>query len=384
MLCVALTIGGCAAGEQAESVQNEPPLYDLAPADEVKADGHIFDSSLLISDDVFVDWGYLSEDEIQAFLEDTPYGTRSFLADYREGYITVARQIAQVAKTYRINPMILLVKLQVETSMIFKTQTPTRHTLDRAMGCGCPDGQLGCHASDAGLYRQLECGGRLLRSYLQEIDAIGTTVTGWGPNKTKVTSDGLSITPRSAATAALYTYTPWVLQGRGGNWLLWNVHRKYSIKVQRDRPNYRWIGGPCAQDTDCGFADAVCLAGDRGALGVCTVPCERVCPDSGALFTSTTFCIGADGLRRAQADALCVAQCNESLFPHNAGCRDDHVCQRIARYGEAETIRAVCVPSDHDFPRLENETEADADSSGSDEGETDSEDEDADRGHHRR
>ena len=32
----------------------------------------------------------------------------------------------------------------------------------------------------------------------------------------------------TSATAALYAYTPWVLVGRGGTWLVWNVTKKYA------------------------------------------------------------------------------------------------------------------------------------------------------------
>ena len=30
------------------------------------------------------------------------------------------------------------------------------------------------------------------------------------------------------ATASLYAYTPWVLVNTGGNWLVWNITRKYE------------------------------------------------------------------------------------------------------------------------------------------------------------
>ena len=49
----------------------------------------------------------------------------------------------------------------------------------------------------------------------------------WRKNHATRTSDSLMVTPRNDATAALYAYTPWVLQGTGGNWLVWNVTRKF-------------------------------------------------------------------------------------------------------------------------------------------------------------
>jgi MYXO-CTERM domain-containing protein len=42
------------------------------------------------------------------------------------------------------------------------------------------------------------------------------TVSGWSRGKTKDTEDGMTILPKNAATAALYTYTPWVGEAGGG------------------------------------------------------------------------------------------------------------------------------------------------------------------------
>jgi hypothetical protein len=42
------------------------------------------------------------------------------------------------------------------------------------------------------------------------------TVSGWARNRTKTTQDDISVTPKNAATAALYTYTPWVGEAGGG------------------------------------------------------------------------------------------------------------------------------------------------------------------------
>jgi hypothetical protein len=39
--------------------------------------------------------------------------------------------------------------------------------------------------------------------------------------------DRLTISSANHATASFYAYTPWVLVGRGGNWLAWNITRKY-------------------------------------------------------------------------------------------------------------------------------------------------------------
>ena len=342
-VALAVVACGCAAGETTSAPSAGVPAYDLAPADELKADGYTFDFNDLISDQVFTDWAFMDEDAVQGFLEHTPYDTRSFLADYVEGDERVATRIVTSAKRHQINPLLLLVKLQVETSLIFKTSVPSRYTLDRATGCGCPDDRPGCYQIDAGLMPQINCTARLLRAYLRQIEADGVTITGWGVGKRMTSGDDVEVTPRTAGTAALYTYTPWVLRGQGGNWLLWNVYRKYALAVRRDRPNYRWIGGPCDGPSDCGYAGAVCLPSDaRRGVGTCSLPCERVCPDPGTLFTATTFCVGPT--TPEDASGLCVSQCDEALFPENDGCRTGQACVYAARAGEGVTAQWVCAP----------------------------------------
>ena len=46
-------------------------------------------------------------------------------------------------------------------------------------------------------------------------------------------STSRTVTPANHATASLYAYTPWVLVGRGGNWLVWNISKKY-VKYAED------------------------------------------------------------------------------------------------------------------------------------------------------
>ena len=361
-VALAFVTAGCAAGETTTESSAGVPAYDLAGADEGKADGHAFDANDLISDHLFTDWAFMDEDTVQSFLEKTPYGTRSFLADYEDGGERVASRIVASAKRNQINPLVLIVKLQVETSLIFKTSVPSRYTLDRATGCGCPDNLVGCYQADAGLMPQIDCAARLLRTYLRQIEADGMTLTGWGVGKSMATADEIEVIPQTAGTAALYTYTPWVLRGRGGNWLFWNVYRKYARVMQRDRPNHRWIGGPCYGPSDCGYADAVCIPSHaRRGVGTCSLPCERVCPDSRTPFTATTFCVAPTA---SEGDAgLCISQCDEGLFPGNDGCRTDQACVRVARAEDIETTRFVCAPDGVTLSTVPTEMDSDDDES---------------------
>ena len=90
---------------------------------------------------------------------------------------------------------------------------------------GCPDTgpARACYApAGAGA-----SGGMYCQNCFESAWTVSTkrapTIGGWAPGRSKLTSEGLSVTPYNSATAALYTYTPWVLTGTGGNWLFWNV-----------------------------------------------------------------------------------------------------------------------------------------------------------------
>lgn len=67
-----------------------------------------------------------------------------------------------------------------------------------------------------GFDNQAECAaGTLSRSMDRAVTSTGT-VSGWARNGAKATQDGVIVTPKNAATAALYTYTPWVGEAGGG------------------------------------------------------------------------------------------------------------------------------------------------------------------------
>jgi hypothetical protein len=94
---------------------------------------------------------------VQAFFERTPYGRRSFLAGERVGSGELLSSALVRAATERgINPIVLLVTLQKERGLVSLTTAPTRHSIDYAFGCGCPDGGS-CSTAYKGLDKQLAC-----------------------------------------------------------------------------------------------------------------------------------------------------------------------------------------------------------------------------------
>ena len=67
-----------------------------------------------------------------------------------------------------------------------------------------------------GFENQTECAaGTLSRAMVAATTSTGT-VSGWAKTRTKTTQDNVTVTPKHAATAALYTYTPWVGEAGGG------------------------------------------------------------------------------------------------------------------------------------------------------------------------
>src|SRR5512140_45781 len=95
-----------------------------------------FDKDDILDDAARVDVDAMSEDQVQAFFEKTPYGTKSALADYTVGSKTASALIHDAAVKSRINPLVMLVRLQLEEGLIHAT-TAEDTKIDVAFGCGC-------------------------------------------------------------------------------------------------------------------------------------------------------------------------------------------------------------------------------------------------------
>jgi hypothetical protein len=225
LLC-ALALTGCVAGEEDDGApgSDEPSDYEPATADG-KADGVplVFNQNDVVGDDLFVDDGSFTVDEIQSFFEDSPYNNRSWLADYTVNGVTAAQAVYNAAIGEGIHPMMLIARMQVEASLVSKTVRPSASRLNAALGCGCPDGGS-CASQYRGFDKQLVCGAKIMRKWYDA--SVGGTGQ-FRKGKSTRTLDPRTVTPVNHATASLYQYTPWVSVGRGGNWLVWNVTKKY-------------------------------------------------------------------------------------------------------------------------------------------------------------
>jgi len=297
-----------------------------------------FDRHALVSDADFTNTAAYSEADVQAFLQATPWGESFLATETVASGERVSAALIRVAQEHRLNPLTLLVTLQKESSLVSKTRSnpPTQHLIDFAFGCGCPDGSV-CDPARRGLDKQLACAGHTLRKAFDAAAAGRATVGGYRVGERFTSLDGLAVTPENAATASLYNYTPWVLEGRGGNWLFWNVWRRFEGAMASSTPpppeppfNDGLIGDLCTDNAECDHPwGGFCWA------GACATTCQnRWCPgqDGG----TRAFCVSGG------AGGLCVAECDPGRA---AGpCPSTFRCEYRLRHEQPTVRRKVCVP----------------------------------------
>ena len=215
--------------------------------------GSMFDSGLIISDSVFYDFGTMTVDDIQRFLDSTvsvckaktngPTCLRYYKMDTmakpgEDGRCTAlpaatnqsaAQIIFAVANACHINPRVLIVILQKEQGLI-QAQSPTDYMYRAALGYGCPDSNpaiCGKGSAVTGLFNQLYRAAGQLQWYGDPRGSftflkVGTNVSvkyqadscdarnSAGTCTTWVNKCGSkTFQLKSQATAALYYYTPY-------------------------------------------------------------------------------------------------------------------------------------------------------------------------------
>ncbi|MBI3963711.1 MAG: hypothetical protein HY341_01810 [Candidatus Kerfeldbacteria bacterium] len=183
-----------------------------------EAQAAFFNRHNVLSDRDLLDADALSRSGIQRFLELKGSGIAHMTFGSLNGVQRRASDIIYDAAQYwGISSKYILVRAQVEQGLV-TAANPSQRQLDFATGYGCPDG-TGCAETYRGFFQQINWAARAIQGekYLGGIRERGTTISGWGPGITKQSLDGLTITPENAATAALYTYTPWVGKYGGGD-----------------------------------------------------------------------------------------------------------------------------------------------------------------------
>lgn len=305
---------GCAGGDP----EGEPPPAHETPEDlivtKARAPGlpSSFNRNHVMDDAFFRAADAVTVEQVQRFLENTPYNRSCFLATETVNGQSAAAAIVSASKAEGINPIVMLARMQVEKSLIAKSSSPGGNAVNYAFGCGCPDNRP-CNTAFKGLDKQIQCAANTLRRHYDG-SARGDGL--WNKGVAKRTLDPITITPGNHATASLYAYTPWVLEGRGGAWLVWNITLKYAQFFHRmgaDLPSgengdnagqaIKWVGSGCAADAECNFG-----SGESGVCrkGICTLSCEGYCPDRRG--QGVTFCVKAELLGEDPGFGLCVQQ----------------------------------------------------------------------------
>jgi hypothetical protein len=171
------------------------------PDQDIKAVAAI-DQHRLLEDDQLEGDQLVTSGQVQALLE----AEGSALASFVEGGRSAAQWIVQESRAQHISPVYMIARIETESGLI---RSGTLHNLLSATGCACPDGEA-CDPSVAEFGLQVRCAAELARSYLSDLDATNTTISGWGVGRAMWTLDSCRVVPQNRATAALYTYTPWV------------------------------------------------------------------------------------------------------------------------------------------------------------------------------
>ncbi|MFM5903925.1 MAG: LysM peptidoglycan-binding domain-containing protein [Microbacteriaceae bacterium] len=242
--------------------------------------GSMFDPGLIVSDSVFYDFGTMSVDDIQRFLNSKVAvckdsdGGPACLKDYRmdtqakagesgrcdpleaKTDQSAAQIIHDVAVACKINPKVLLVILQKEQGLV-QAANPTAYMYRAALGYGCPDSKpeiCGKGSTITGLFNQLYRGAGQLQWYGDPRGSftylkVGTEVSVryYPDDNRSVKCGSRTFLLKSQATAALYYYTPYTpneaalknLYGSGDNCSAYgnrNFWRFYSD----------WFGSPIA------------------------------------------------------------------------------------------------------------------------------------------
>ena len=166
-----------------------------------------FQTDTVISEANFRDSESMTVDEIQAFLDQQPGTLKSYRArDHNGRTASTAQMIAEAARSWRVNPKVILVKLQKEQSLL-ADKSPSRTQYDWAMGAG---------ATDSGKIYKYQGFGKQIWWGAQKLDKNAGP---WRPG-ISMRIDGSRIHPTNSATYSLYKYTPH-FRGTMSFWMLY-------------------------------------------------------------------------------------------------------------------------------------------------------------------
>jgi hypothetical protein len=219
LCCVLVACLLVAAGPAAAAAPHDPSYSPRAQREAALHLGLLgaatFDPDNLISDINFSAIDSLSQSAIQSFLATQSGTLDSYRAPDHSGLKRSAAAIIwRAARAWGVSSKVILVTLQKEQGLLTATR-PSASALEWAMGCGVPDGGRR-DTTYEGFGKQVWYGAESLHDDGQ----------GFFADITKVCGDG-TVQPDDQASYALYTYTPCIGLGGGGNKLFWTLYWQY-------------------------------------------------------------------------------------------------------------------------------------------------------------
>jgi hypothetical protein len=198
-----------------------------------------FDPNQVLCNNDFVVDHAVSADEVQRLLDAANTDLRAY-RDPANGrlasdLIASAIEANLINGQYRLNPRLLLVKMEVESSTIWGKNRdrlddpiPLKGEIvgtrvDWILFYGWPDDPSRVDLTKKGFTNQVNNAVRILASDFADILTDGQGRNGWGIGVSKQV-DGIVVTPVNAATAALYIYTPHVYNDKRNIYDVW-THR---------------------------------------------------------------------------------------------------------------------------------------------------------------
>ena len=369
-LCIAplFLLSACISSELGPYEDHDESEDYVEIAADIPGISSTFNKNNVLSDEMFTNTTITAQ-QMQAFLENAPYfgGMRSWLADHTSNGVRASEALVAAARAENINPLMLLARMQVEKSVVSKRERPSQRTRDYTMGCGCPDNRA-CNPEFKGFDKQMACAARTMRRHF---DGSENGTGQWRKQKSRKTLDPIRVTPANHATASLYAYTPWVLTGRGGNWLVWNVTKKYAAamaSIQPTDPNPtpdptqpdpdptqpdptpggdKWVGSTCQANAECDLSSGGVSNGEcvnwfdeevSTLFGFCSMDCQGFCKDKSG--ENPTFCAQVMG----QGQCVAVAGSENSNCTAIPGTVKAAVKRHVGSSGASSSWKDVCVP----------------------------------------
>lgn len=178
--------------------------------------GEGFNEQYVIKDSAFNNYKAISEQEIQKFLnsyhkvQDKPHISKMLFEGHK-----VAYWIKQASKEYKVNPKLLLTKLQAEQRLIKgeKAIDPNEYQLDGAMGVGMLDNGIIIEKFQ-GFITQINYAAKYFRNFYNEAPLVDFT---------HLDVDGQRLKVVNAATYSLYKHTPHFAASQ----LAYNVYKMF-------------------------------------------------------------------------------------------------------------------------------------------------------------